>query len=412
MRRAAPHDRSGDDGASAPGSEDGSAALQQERADTKRWKTKADAVAGELREAAASVKRWKALAAAQRQRADDSDARVRYLEERLEDTKFKNAQNKRHILSKQVLRDILELRARTLPARARIPPPAEREAALRAISPAYAAASALGPAAFGEHVRSMTVQGLQWWMPIVSPQPSGPSAAWVAKQHFPYRALTQTREVAIGGIMIDLGANTGRMSIPRVVLGDVVAAYCAEPDPLNYACLVGNIVDNGLSGLLLPDQVAIGDRDGSVLLHRSKVSGGHRILPAAEPSEKTVEVVEVPCRTLDGWLADLRVDLDAVTFVKVDVQGYETRVLAGASALLARRQVAWQLEVQATLLGKTGTSVPDLCAKLQQHFTHFIDLNGELAGPRQRPISELGDGLAYVDGGSTYKTDVLVYSAS
>lgn len=381
-------------------------------ADDKHWKDKAAGLQAELREAAASVKRWKEMAGSHRQRAEAAETRSRKLEDRLEETKFKNAQNKRHVLSKQVLRDILDLRVKTLPARVRIPSPAEREAALRAVSPAYAAAVEQGSAVLGEHVQRMTVQGLTWWMPIVRPSSEGPSEEWVAKQRFPYRALTQTRELAIGGIMIDLGANTGRMSIPRVLLGDVVAAYCAEPDPLNYACLVGNIVDNGLNGLLLPDRVAIGDREGTVSLHRSKVSGGHRVLSGIEVSAATVDVVDVPCRTLDGWLADLRVDLDAVTFVKVDVQGYEMRVLAGASALLARRQVAWQLEVQAALLQKSAASVSDLCAKIERHFTHFIDLNGELAGPRQRPISELREGLAYIESVSTYKTDILVYSVS
>lgn len=380
--------------------------------DEKIWKDKAAGIQAELREAAASAKRWKDVAASHRQRAEEAEARIRQLEERLEEAKFKNAQNKRHVLSKQVLRDILELRARTLHARVGIPPPAEREAALRAISPAYREAADHGPGRLGEYVNQMTVQGMRWWMPIVKPQPSGPSEGWVAKQHFPYRALTQTRELAVGGIMIDLGANIGRMSIPRVLLGDVAAAYCAEPDPLNYACLVGNIVDNGLNGLLMPDQVAIGDAEGTVSLHRSKVSGGHRILPGQEATGSTVEVVTVRCRTLDSWLADLHVDLDAVTFVKVDVQGYEMRVLAGASALLAKRHVAWQLEVQAGLLEKGGTSTIDLLARLQRHFTHFIDLNGEIDGPRDRPIAELPEALAYVTEKTTTKTDILVYSVS
>ena len=33
--------------------------------------------------------------------------------------------------------------------------------------------------------------------------------------------------------MLDLGANVGRMSVPRVVLGDAMVAYCAEPDPVS-----------------------------------------------------------------------------------------------------------------------------------------------------------------------------------
>jgi FkbM family methyltransferase len=62
--------------------------------------------------------------------------------------------------------------------------------------------------------------------------------------------------------MLDIGASIGRMSIPRVILGDLVHAYCAEPDPLNYAALVRNVAANGLCGLVLPDQAAIGAATG------------------------------------------------------------------------------------------------------------------------------------------------------
>ena len=51
-------------------------------------------------------------------------------------------------------------------------------AGLCAASPA----SAAGPASFGNHVHRMTVQGLQWWMPIVKPRPEGPTPEWIRKQ--------------------------------------------------------------------------------------------------------------------------------------------------------------------------------------------------------------------------------------
>jgi FkbM family methyltransferase len=331
-------------------------------------------------------------------------------------------QKSRRVLNTHVLRQIFDLRAQTLQARAAIPPREQREANLREISLAYVAAVDQGPAAWGDYAHRMQIRNLNWWMPVVRPRPNGPTAGWIAKQRFPYRALTQTRELAVGGIMLDIGANTGRMSISRIVLGDVVAAYCAEPDPLNYACLVGNIIDNNLNGLLMPDQLAITDRDGTVVLRRADVSGGHRVLAddAAVPgatsetsrtTSKGGHYVEVPCLTLDSWLARLRVDSDAVTFVKVDVQGFEMRVLQGASSLLARRHVAWQLEIDPALLTKAGTSLADLCTKVQQHFTHFIDMDGAMTGRRHRTIDELPQGLAYI-AGTRHKTDVLLYCSS
>ena len=77
----------------------------------------------------------------------------------------------------------------------------------------------------------------------------------------------------MGGIMLDLGANIGRTSIPRVIIGDVTAAYCAEPDPLNFECMARAVIDDGLRGPAMPDQTAIGDRNGTVRLYRGRRSG-------------------------------------------------------------------------------------------------------------------------------------------
>ena len=343
----------------------------------------------------------------------DKIARLRTLAQEREDAvrRWKELAGKHHrrILSRYIVRDSFPRRFATLAARTSIPAPADREAALREVSPAYVEAVEKGPKIFGEQVHPMKVDGLNWYMPIVRPTPAGPTQEWLRKQRFPYLALTQTRELAIGGIMLDLGANIGRMSIPRVVLGDVVAAYCAEPDPLNYACLVGNIVDNGLGGLLMPDHVAIGDREGTVTLSRGKYSGGHRVLAGAATEESKFGMVEVPCITVDCWLRRLKVNPDAVTFVKVDVQGFEMRVLQGASDLLSRKNAVWQLEMEPALLKAAGSSLQELCEKLKQHFTWFIDMNGEASGPRARPIAEINEALAYVGSNDDNKTDVLVY---
>lgn len=312
------------------------------------------------------------------------------------------------MLSPSVIRHTLERRVPTLAARLSIPPPADREATLRAVSPAYVAAVANGPVSPHGHVHRMHVQGLEWWMPIVRSLEDGPRAEQIEKQRFPFRALSQTRELAVGGIMLDIGANIGRMSIPRVVLGDVVAAYCAEPDPLNYACLVGNILDNGLAGWLMPDQLAIGDRDGTVTLRRGNVSGAHRVVTAAGADPAPQGFIDVPSLTLDTWMTRLKVDPDAVNFVKVDVQGYESRVLQGATALRSRRHVAWQIEVEPDLLTDAGSSLSALCEQMSQSFETFIDLTGDLGGGRDRPVGEIREALGYL-GGAVRKTEVLLF---
>ena len=237
----------------------------------------------------------------------------------------------------------------------------------------------------------------------------GGSVVWCASSAS-YRNITQTREFSVGPILLDIGANIGLMSIPRVILGDVERAYCAEPDPLNFAALVRNIASNGLRGLVLPDQVAIGTAAGPVRLRHAKYPGGHRLLTAGEPADGAIEV---SCWTLDEWCRRMSIDPDLVSYVKVDTQGWEAHVLRGASNLLGYRHIAWQLEVAPALLDAAGTPASvlyDLCA---ERFTHFIHLGRGAEGPRAHRTRELPRVLGYLldEEAPRDLVDIIVFNA-
>jgi len=166
--------------------------------------------------------------------------------------------------------------------------------------------------------------------------------------------------------------------------------------------------DNGLAGLVLPDHLAIGAVDGIVRLERARSAGGHRVVEGA--GKPRAEVIEVPALTLDSWVARAGIDLDEVRFVKVDVQGSEVDVLKGAPGVLARKHIAWQIEVDLGTLGARGLTGADLYVILQQHFTHFMDLNKQQTSARVRRVDELAVALDYVSAGSDGRTDVVLFS--
>lgn len=307
---------------------------------------------------------------------------------------------KHQILDPATLQAVIQQRFCTLRARTQAPRPPEREVAFEATCPAYAAAIPEPPGL----VHSI-IDGLSWRAPT-SDRPGGVPAEWLEKQlRFPYNAILQTRDLVIGGLMLDIGANVGRVAIPRVVLGDVTGVYCAEPDPLNYYCLRRNVQDNALGGYVMPDHVAISDRDGVVGLRRAKKYTGHRVITGGGS-----DLVEVPACTLDTWVGRHGIDLEAVTFIKVDVEGHEQQVLDGAEGVLRHRHIAWQLEVWAPHLAAAGGSVSRLADTLKRHFTHYIDLSRESPSPRTRPIYGLYELAASLErtGG---KTDVMVFHA-
>jgi len=314
---------------------------------------------------------------------------------------------RRQVLEPDTLRALLPLRASVVARSSTKPAARDREREFAAVSAAYAHAVA-APDEFSGNIKVITLDSLAWSVPLLAPDDPEAVARYLGHQDFPYRAIAQTREAGIGGVMIDIGANIGRMSIPRVLLGDATLAYCIEPDPLNYACLVRNIRDNGLAGLVLADQLALGATSGTVRLERAKSPGGHRVLGEGMTTRR--ETVEVPIATLDAWIDRAGIDLDDVRFVKLDVQGGEVDVLAGASRVLACRHIAWQIEVDAERLSKRRLDVEDLFALLRRHFTHFVDLNRFASGSRLRSVTDLAEALAYVTEPGAGGTDVLFFS--
>ena len=130
---------------------------------------------------------------------------------------------------------------------------------------------------------------------------------------------------------------------------------------------------------------------------------------AVRRQRAVIETVPVQLWPLDDWMAHVGVDAEAISFFKVDTQGSEVNVLRGAGALLARRHVAWQLELDPGLLVRAGATVPELLGLVEQHFTHFIDMGPAAPGARVRPVRDLAGALAYV-GGEHAKTDLLLYN--
>jgi FkbM family methyltransferase len=309
--------------------------------------------------------------------------------------KSQSARRARRLPSVETLQHML--RARTARAQA-------RAACLRPVVPEGGTSVEMD----GRACRS-SIDGLTWWVPALPSQSVASVERMLAKQRFPYLTIAQTRDVSIGGIMLDIGANVGRMAIPRVILGDVTRAYCIEPDELNYQCLVANVRDNGLAGLVVSDNVAISDRIGRLPLHRGKMSGAHRLVHTGGVSDRARDV---PCTTLDAWVADRAIDLADVTFVKVDTQGSELHVLAGASRVLAASHIAWQIEIAPSHLRLAGSDPQALYSMLTDRFSHFVDLNPDADGPRLRSTAEIGSALAYLERVDDGQTDVVVYRAA
>lgn len=162
------------------------------------------------------------------------------------------------------------------------------------------------------------------------------------------------RIVSGGTTCVDVGANIGvhTLHLSRLV-GTSGRVFAFEPDLRNYRLLKRNISLNRAFNVTAI-KAAAGEVAGRGWLHRSnKNLGDHRLRPG-HGGEGEVEVV-----VLDDRLVD--VPPGEVTFIKIDVQGYETLVLRGLRRTVLRNPDAvLLLELSPALLQASGSSADAL----------------------------------------------------
>lgn len=143
-----------------------------------------------------------------------------------------------------------------------------------------------------------------------------------------------------GDVFYDVGANTGLVALRCALMhGGRVPVYAFEVASDTFAALVRNVFANDVAGVVTPLHVALFDETGVRPLHRWTIGAGSAMHAVGEPVnyERQRFVAAAVEPVLAFRLDDLVTlcGLPAPTRLKLDVDGVEHRVLAGAEHLLA-----------------------------------------------------------------------------
>lgn len=147
------------------------------------------------------------------------------------------------------------------------------------------------------------------------------------------------RLVPPGGLVVDAGANVGYMSVlAAMASGPQGRVEAFEPHPALVSVLRQNAAASERAGRSAPIAVhaaALGDRSGTATLllpeEFASNDGTARVLDGPGQSGQTISV---PLMTLDAAMGDRRVDV-----MKMDVEGFEAHVLAGADRAIGSRRI-------------------------------------------------------------------------
>jgi FkbM family methyltransferase len=123
-----------------------------------------------------------------------------------------------------------------------------------------------------------------------------------------------------GRVALDGGANVGAYT--RIILERFETVYAFEPAPDTFAALERNIRDWGFAERVHVFQAALSDRLEKVSM---KGKPGHRSV-----TRRIVGEGDIPAMPID------ELELGELDFLKLDLEGYESRALRGARETLVR----------------------------------------------------------------------------
>ena len=134
-----------------------------------------------------------------------------------------------------------------------------------------------------------------------------------------------------GGTLIDAGANYGYYSLLWLAAKPTNRVIAFEASPRNYPALMRNLELNGVADRVTAINQAVGDKVGTVCfkMSDSNQSGWDKITTDQSESQWTI-----PMTTIDLNVGDTQ-----ITAIKIDCEGYDFNVIAGAKDLIAKRQV-------------------------------------------------------------------------
>jgi FkbM family methyltransferase len=152
-----------------------------------------------------------------------------------------------------------------------------------------------------------------------------------------------------GSVIFDIGANFGYYSIVACAeLEGRCQVYAFEPNAPSFARLARNIELNGFGDQIKASQLALSDAAGTAwIVEHVGNSGDARVSTTSGDRQ-------ISLASLDEFCASH--GIERINFVKIDVQGYEEKVLLGGKNILAQYRPPILIELDPPILRAQGCS--------------------------------------------------------
>lgn len=200
----------------------------------------------------------------------------------------------------------------------------------------------------------------------------------------PGTAKVLQRLIRPGDVFVDVGANVGLLSLVAAhALGGSGSIVAFEPFPRTAQLLERTLWLNGFGKLAEVRSMGISSSNETMVLHLGNTSGHHSLFPLPDAEHSTVNV---KVGTLDESLgSSARVDV-----LKIDVEGAELSVIAGALRILeANPNVKIIVEFGPAHLRRVGHTASEWFACFQNLGFDYRVIDEASGDTHACPISQL-----------------------
>jgi FkbM family methyltransferase len=163
-----------------------------------------------------------------------------------------------------------------------------------------------------------------------------------------YQFLVDNNLDISGSNVVDIGANNGQITVEFAnLVGDNGKVFSFEPQRIIYYQLCGNVFFNGLDNVHCFN-VALGDNEGFISIEKPNYfdKGPVNFGNIHVGVEENYELVQL--HKLDSY------NIENISIIKIDVQGYEKRVLLGAKETIMKNRPIIYIEIEEDQLQNYG----------------------------------------------------------
>lgn len=197
-------------------------------------------------------------------------------------------------------------------------------------------------------------------------------------------------------VVMDVGANAGYFTKVFSRMAPEGRVYAFEPGSYAGSILKRVVSMRGLHNVVICP-FGLSDQRSHNTLHMPVKAKGNlgfglsHLGHSHAVDARATKTEEIHLNTLDIFVTDM--EIDRIDFIKCDTEGWEMRMLVGASASLKKFRPVLMLEVVDAFLGRAGDSAKALWNFLHDHNYNIYRIaeNGDLISSPTPPEKEYWD---------------------